>query len=115
MSVRTTGESFMRPSPGTRTVVAFGILTVLAFCPENREIQAPARIVADDKPTSLETHKTKVASVAQAATSVQANALGRLSSDTNRNPKIEEMLEARADFTIGRQPLKEAIELIAKT
>jgi hypothetical protein len=108
----------MRLSLGSVAALAAAMLIAFAFWPENRAVQGPPRVVAQEKakPQTAASAKPLRAPI---RTPQQMPAVPPLvtdhplSSDVGQYPKIEAALEQRVDFAIDPEPLKDAIDFIA--
>ena len=127
----------MRLSLGSVAGLAAALLVAFAFWPQNRAVQGPDAVVAQDKAQSGAATPGKRSSPnvlrerrestrhAPEGVIVPGPAPKRpiskrpaapellLSSDVGQYPQIEEALDSKVDFTIEPQPLKEALEFIS--
>ena len=121
----------MRISLSSVVLLVVALVVAFAFWPENRAVQGPLQVFAENNPQSksaAKTTKTKTevaatrSKPAQRAHNAAQNAKAEthvaaehpLSSDIGQHPKIEEMLEQKVDFSIEPEPLKDAIDFIAQ-
>jgi len=121
----------MRISLSSVALLVVALLVAFAFWPENRSVQGPHPVFAENKPQSKSSAKTTKAKTEVAATrskpaqqahNAAQNAKAEthvaaehpLSSDIGRDPKIEEALDKTVDFVIEPEPLKDAIDFVAQ-
>jgi hypothetical protein len=112
----------MRLSLGSVAALTAGILIALAFWPANRALQAPQSALGQDQPKASDVPAAKpVPAAAQHAPRVSrartAEPERLLSSDESRDKgsgRIHQALDQMVDFVVEAQPLKDALEFIAK-
>jgi hypothetical protein len=126
----------MRLSLGSVVALAAALLVAFAFWPENHAVRGPQVVLAQNKiqqtfqrdgakTTGSDKFERIQPLIGMKATpsaskphepAAEHHALVEhpLSSDLGKNPKIEEALEAKVDFTIDPQPLKDAMDFIAQ-
>jgi len=119
----------MRISLSSVALLVVTLLVAFAFWPENRAVQGPPRVIAENNPQSKSAAKTTKAQISatrgkpaqrdhSAPQKTKAETLVAaehpLSSDIGQHPKIEEALDQTVDFAIEPEPLKDAIDFIAQ-
>jgi hypothetical protein len=104
----------MRLSLGSVAALAAALLVAFAFWPENRAMQGPAPLFAQNKANLLGSASPRPAHAPSTSpTTSPAPTEHPLSSDVGEHPKIEAALDSTTEFTIDPQPLKDAIDFIA--
>jgi len=101
----------MRLSLGSVAALAAALLVAFAFWPENRAVQGPAPLFAQNKSNPSVSAAPKPAHTPSTSPAPTDHPL---SSDVGQHPKIEAALDSTTDFTIEPQPLKDAIDFIAQ-
>ncbi len=108
----------MRLSLGSVAALAVAISIAFDFWPENRVVQGPAPLFAQNKATTVkpapaEPTRSPAHTQAELPLPPPAPTDHPLSSDVGRHPKIEAALDSITEFTVDPQPLKDAVEFIA--
>jgi len=108
----------MRLSLGSVAALAAAMLIAFAFWPENRAVQGPPQVVAQEKgktkiraPEKPSHAPTRIPQQSPAAPLAATE--HPLSSDVGQYPRIEAALESPVDFSIDPEPLKDALDFIA--
>ncbi len=119
----------MRISLSSVALLVVALVVAFAFWPENRAVQGPPRVFAENNPQSKSAAKTTKAQISatrgkpgqrdhNAPQKTKAETLVAaehpLSSDIGQHPKIEEALDQTVDFAIEPEPLKDALDFIAQ-
>jgi hypothetical protein len=114
----------MRLSLGSVAALAAAMLIAFAFWPENRAVQGPPQVVAQEKgkrvtpvpakPSPAKPSEARTRADSTMPTVSPVVTAHPLSSDVGQNPRIEAALEANTDFSIEPEPLKDALEFIAQ-